>query len=215
MSWGPRHEDVFARHGFRLDEDAHERWRSEAADGLEHGPESASREQYRAWERERLRRLVTACGVGPDDATRLVEDLDSASKGFTMAAYDDAAPVLGELRRRGLTVAVCSNWDWDLDRALAQSGLDGLVDVAVTSARAGARKPHPRIYRYTLERCAVAADQALFVGDSWQPDVEGPRALGLSPVHIWRDGNSSVESPPPAEGIPRIRDLWGVMDHLD
>ena len=53
---------------------------------------------------------------------------------------------------RGLRLAICSNWDWDLEPAVAEAGLAGRFDIVVSSAWAGARKPHPRIYRYLLEQ---------------------------------------------------------------
>src|SRR2546423_7122215 len=184
-SWGPRYEDVLATRGFKIPDgvSVHD----DHIDGREHLEHSRSAEHYEAWERGRLLRFVEACGVGPDDADLLVDDLYTATKSFQLEAYPEVPGVLADLRERGITVAVCSNWDWHLDRAMTSAGLDGLVDVMVTSARAGARKPHPRIFRYTLDACGISdpAD-ALFVGDSWGPDVEGPAALGMRPVHVWR-----------------------------
>ena len=81
--------------------------------------------------------------------------------------------------------------------------------MVVTSAQAGARKPHPRIYQVTLERCGVAAADALFVGDTWGPDVEGPRAAGLHPVLVWRNG---AEAPADVPGVHRVADLRGVLE---
>ena len=66
-----------------------------------------------------------ACGVGEDDLDALVADLHTASKTYTLKAYDEVPDVLAELRRRGLIVAICSNWDWDIDRAVAGAGLEG------------------------------------------------------------------------------------------
>ena len=99
----------------------------------------------------------------------------------TMRAYEETAAVLAELRARGLTLAICSNWDWDLEEAIAAAGLTGTVDVTVSSAWIGARKPHRRMYDAVLERTGVAPEDALFVGDTWSCDVEGPRAAGLRP----------------------------------
>jgi putative hydrolase of the HAD superfamily len=189
-------------------------WRDEAIDGTEHVKHSQSAERYRAWEHDRLRRFVRACGVGPDDADILVDDLYTATKSFKLEAYPEVPDVLRDLRGRGLTVAVCSNWDWHLDRAMATAGLDGLVDVLVTSARAGARKPHPRIFHHTLEACGVEPTDALFVGDSWGPDVEGPTALGMRAVHVWRpEWDAQREAPPPTtDGVVRVPDLRGLPD---
>ena len=75
----------------------------------------------------------------------------------------------------------------DLEPAVAEAGLRDLVDVLVSSAWAGARKPHPKIFRTTLEQLGVGADEAVFVGDTWGPDVDGPRALGITPVYLERD----------------------------
>ena len=213
VSWGPTVEEVLARWDVLLDPDAKARWDWEAADGVDHGEHSADRDSYVAWEKDRLRRLAEGCRVSPADLDEVAAALYAATKAFTLEAYEEVPDVLAHLREMGVTVAVCSNWDWDLDRALDQAGLADLVEVVVTSAQAGARKPHPQIYRTALERCSVAPADALFVGDSWGPDVEGPLATGLRPVHVWRNG---IAPPPPplVDPVRRVRDLRGVLDLL-
>jgi putative hydrolase of the HAD superfamily len=133
-----------------------------------------------------------------------------SSKTYTLQAYDEVPEVLAELRGRGVTVAICSNWDWDLHRAVAAAGLEGMADVVVTSAQAGARKPHPRIFAHTLGRCGVEADQALFVGDTVYADVEGPLAYGMQAVHVWREDMEGDPPPLPPEAT-RARDLRAVL----
>jgi len=212
VSWGDTHEQVFARHGQRFDERTWG-WNfiGEINDGDDHPEHSVSRDAYVAWEHERLRRRARACGVGEDDLEALVADLHSASKTYSLEAYEEAAGVLAELRRRGLTLAICSNWDWDIERAIAGAGLDGAVDVVVTSARAGARKPHPRIFGHTLDLCGVEPGQALFVGDTFAPDVEGPVAQGLRALHVWRH-DMEGDPPPLPGGASRAPDLRAVLD---
>ena len=211
-TWGPPMEDVLRERGFEIPPDVS--IHDDRIDGREHLEQSRSAAHYEAWERDRLRHFVEACGVGPDDADVLVDDLYTATKSFQLEAYPEVPAVLDELRGRGITVAVCSNWDWHLDRAMAQAGLDGSVDVLVTSAQAGARKPHPRIFRHTLEACGVDAADALFAGDSWGPDVEGPAAFGMRPVHIWRPEWDGHRDPPPPviDGVVRLPDLRGLAD---
>jgi putative hydrolase of the HAD superfamily len=212
VTWGDTHAQVFARHGLPFDA---ERWGwnfvGETNDGDEHLEQSTSRDAYVAWERLRLRRRALACGVGEDDVDALVADLHTASKTYTLKAYDEVPDVLAELRRRGLILGICSNWDWDIDRAVASAGLEGAVDVVVTSARAGARKPHPRIFRHTLERCYVAPPEALFVGDTPYADVDGPLAYGMAAVHVWRDDMLGDPGPVPP-GAVRVPDLRPLLD---
>ena len=214
VSWGPDVGAVLSTHGLAMDEAARAAWEAEVFDGMEHHEHSASREHYLAWERARLRRLAEASGAGPDDIECLAAELHAATQHFRMAAYDEVPAVLAELRARGLVVAVCSNWTWDLQDALEQAGLGGAADLVVTSAQAGVRKPHPGIFALTLQRCAVDAAEAFFVGDTWYPDVEGARAAGLLPVHVWRDGEPGTADPPPPlpGGVHRVADLQGVLD---
>lgn len=214
-TWGPTREEVLGARGFEVPADITERWTDEAADGREHVEHSVSADHYLAWEHARLRSFVEACGVGPDDVDLLVEELHTANKSFELRAYPEVPDVLAELRAHKLTLAVCSNWDWHLERAMAQAGLTELVDVIVTSAQAGARKPHPRIFEHTLDRCGISDPTAVvFVGDSWSPDVEGPAAMGMRPVHVWRpEWNGEREPPPPiTDGVVRVPDLGGLID---
>ena len=219
--WGETHEEIFARRGLA---GPGAKWGSQwvggAVDGEEHVEHSASREAYVAWELERLRTRARACGVADDELEPLVADLHRATKTYTLAAYDEVADVLVALRRRGLVLAVCSNWDWDLADQVAHVGLDPLLDDIVTSAHAGARKPHSRIFAYTLDRCRLAPEETLFVGDTWRPDVEGPLAAGLRPVHLFSDDQvqrareSGLEAlaPPLPDGVVRATDLRAVLD---
>jgi putative hydrolase of the HAD superfamily len=211
VSWGAPHQAVFARHGLP---EAGDRWGDGwlvgPADGEAHEAQSATRESYRQWELDRLRRRARACGVPAARVDALVRDLDRETRATVMAAYGDAAGVLVELRRRGRTVGVCSNWSWDLEPALAQAGLAGLYDAAVSSAQAGMRKPDPRIYRLALARCGLRPEETLYVGDTWGCDVEGPRAVGMRAVHLCRPDRVAADR---VAGLAPLRDgIWRVAD---
>jgi putative hydrolase of the HAD superfamily len=183
-------------------------------DGIEHWEHSANEEVYEAWVRSRLRDLTRACGVDRQDEDRLLDAL-RASDGGAMVAYPEAMTTLRSLRQGGISVGVCSNWGWELDGFLEQVGLLDLVDAAVTSARAGARKPHPSIYTAAAAALGVHPSDALFVGDSWEPDVRGPTRAGMAAVHVWRDEERKGVSAPMLEpGDQRVAELSGVLELL-
>lgn len=83
---------------------------------------------------------------------------------------------LRALRRRGLAVAVVSNWDIALREQLAELALGDLP--VVTSAEAGAPKPDPAVFLLALEQLQVQPGRTLHMGDS-DSDAEGARAAGL------------------------------------
>jgi putative hydrolase of the HAD superfamily len=184
--WGPSWQELVAAVGYELPDEVRDRWWNDGVDGTEHDEHSQSRDHYVAWQSARVRRMLTECAIPVDIQDVLIARVREIGAHRRMRAYDDVAEVLAGLRDRGLTLAICSNWDWDLEEAIDAAGLSGAVDVVVSSAWVGARKPHRRMYDAVLDRAGVVAADALFVGDTWSCDVEGPRAAGLVPVYVRR-----------------------------
>jgi epoxide hydrolase-like predicted phosphatase len=58
-----------------------------------------------------------------------------------------------------------------------------LFDVIVVSAEEGVRKPDPEIFRRTLSRLGVTAEETIFVDDV-PANVEGARALGIHAIRF-------------------------------
>jgi putative hydrolase of the HAD superfamily len=127
---------------------------------------------------------------------------DALLAALRFRAYPDAAPALVELRARGLTVVVVSNWDHSLHERLAETGLAPLVDGAVASAELGHAKPERAIFEHALALAGAEAGAALHAGDSPREDVEGALAAGLRAVLVARDG-----PPPSPPAVPVIRSL--------
>jgi putative hydrolase of the HAD superfamily len=208
------YETVFAAHGYQPERAILDDYFSRY-DGVEHGAHSVNEEAYEAWVRLRLRDLTSACGVPDPHVDHLIDALRASDQG-AMVPYAESAPTLESLRASGLAIGVCSNWGWELNAFLDQVGLLGLVDVGVTSARAGARKPHPDIYAASLSALEVDPAQVVFVGDSWEPDVRGPRRMGMTAVHVWREEErQGMDAPALQPGDHRVGDLRGVLEVID
>jgi len=94
----------------------------------------------------------------------------------------DAAAVLQALGRRGLRLGVVSNADGRVEQQIEAAGLRPLVAVVVDSMLAGVEKPDPRIFHIALASLGVAAEDALYVGDIPQFDVEGALRAGLKAI---------------------------------
>jgi putative hydrolase of the HAD superfamily len=216
-AWGPSWQEMVAEIGFELPADVQDRWWNDGVDGIEHDEHSRSRDHYVAWQQLRLRGMLDECGVPVASQDVLIERAREIGGHRHIAAYDETASVLAELRARGVTLAICSNWDWDLDEAIAAAGLTGTVDVTVSSAWVGARKPHRRMYHAVLDRIGVAPADALFVGDTWTCDVEGPRAAGLVPLYL-RRAHLGIDKTAPddhhTQDVHRAEDLRPVLDLL-
>ena len=93
-------------------------------------------------------------------------------------AITGAIETLEGLRRRGIALAVVSNWDVGLAEHLERIGADRLFSAVVTSAEAGAAKPDPAAFRLALERLEVGPARAIHVGDE-NEDERGAAAAGM------------------------------------
>lgn len=210
-------DDVLADHGYELPPKTRDRWFNDGIDGIEHLEHSRSRDHYVAWQRERLLGMLAETDVHPGEYEIILQKLRDGAESRVLEAYPEVPGVLVELRARGLQLGICSNWDWDLAQAVDEVGLGDLVDVQVSSAWAGARKPHPRIFTDALTKLGADPGETAFVGDTWGPDVAGPRALGMTPLYVSRDGHWPDPTAPEEldpEGVVMITDLRGVLDHV-
>lgn len=171
---------------------------------VEHRRYSTGEALYRDWQRRRLDDLFVRCGVHEPARSALLDHIDDVRYTRLFEVFDDVPGAVSRLKQQGVTVGICSNWDWDLDRHLAHNGLDDVFDFVVCSASVGYRKPHPAIFERVLARAGVAASEVTFVGDDWHDDVTGARTAGFTPVHISRSGTCPVAD---HDGVTCVTDL--------
>ena len=117
--------------------------------------------------------------------------------------YDDVAPALRELARRGFKIGLISNSHRCLASFQQHFELDGLITAAVSSSEHGYLKPHPSIFEAALKLAGVEARNSVMVGDSVPHDIEGARRVGMRGILVHRADT------PPAGGadVAVIRDL--------
>ncbi len=91
-------------------------------------------------------------------------------------------------------IALVTNFDDTLtvQHVLKREKLTELFASIVISAELGIRKPRKEIFLNACEALGTAPDECLFVGDSWQCDIVGAKALGMDTAWI----NVERVSPP-------------------
>jgi len=129
--------------------------------------------------------------------------------------YEDTLPILKGLKSRGFNTAIVSNTTWgspanlwreEIDRL----GLSAYTDAVVFCRDVGWRKPAKEIFEFTLKKLQALPQQCIFVGDDPRWDLVGPRAVGIEPILIDRQGViQHVEKGPKC-----IRNLNELLDKL-
>jgi HAD superfamily hydrolase (TIGR01549 family) len=109
------------------------------------------------------------------------------------------------LRRARLKVGVCSNLAAPYANALLGC-LPDEPDAVLLSFEVGLMKPQPEIYELVCERLGLEPHQILFVGDTVEADVEGPRRAGLFAMHIdeFQAGLANGEAPGAPEPVTEL-----------
>jgi putative hydrolase of the HAD superfamily len=128
----------------------------------------------------------------------------------------DAAPLLRELRRRGIKVGVLSNTMWPRqvhEQIFARDEILELIDGAVYSSEIPWVKPHPEAFRAAMQAVGMTdpAD-CVFVGDRPYDDVHGAKSMGMRAVLVPNSDVPGFEAAEPDAVIGRLGDL---LKHLD
>ena len=163
------------RFGLRLDPTRYEEARAAAVASLKRHPELEHDEEVWVAFTEAI---VRGMGGDADSAGECALEMTRRwEQSANFELYDDALPVLEELRRYGLKLGLVSNTGRDLDEFVTHHRLD--VDAALSSRAHGKTKPDPTIFRAVLERLVVEPGHAAMVGDSPDDDIAGARAIGM------------------------------------
>jgi HAD superfamily hydrolase (TIGR01549 family) len=163
------------RFGLQLDPERYATARERAVEGIRRHPELEHDEEIWVAFTERI---IRGMGGNSDSAYECAVAMTRAwehAEHFEL--FDDALPVLEDLRVRGLKLGLVSNTGRDLDAFVAHHRLD--VDVAIGSGAFGRTKPHPAIFRAVLARLEVEPRDAAMVGDSIEDDIDGAHAAGI------------------------------------
>lgn len=103
-------------------------------------------------------------------------------------AFEDASPVIEQLRAAGILVGALSNAPkaMQIDK-LARTGL-GDLDILVTLDTFGVGKPDPRVFLEACRLLGTAPEETMYVGDELDIDARGAAAVGLAGVWLDRPG---------------------------
>jgi len=145
---------------------------------------------------------------------------DALSKAdFELGRYQDmaimnppreVAPALADLRRRGLRLCILSNSDDSDTRAWQRSPLAPYFDATAFSCDTGYEKPAKDAYLTALDMLKGSPDDAAYVGDGGNGELEGAQDAGFQAVVFMR-GNVAIDGMRTPQEIGHFE---RVADHI-
>ena len=121
-----------------------------------------------------------------------------------------AREVLRELEGR-YRLYILSNGFQELQcRKMRSAGIDGYFRKVVLSDDIGVLKPHAPIFHFALSATQSRLEESLMIGDSWENDVAGARAVGMHQVYYDVAGRTDLPFKPTYH-ITDLRELLAFL----
>ena len=125
-----------------------------------------------------------------------------------------AKELLNRLHEMGIQTAVISNMDFSGDllrQTLNQIFPNNHFQFVIASSDYGVRKPNHYIFDAGITRSKLSPADIWYVGDKVKVDVEGSRAVGMTPVLYKFERNTYGELP---EGLIVIDDMIDLLKYM-
>ena len=125
-----------------------------------------------------------------------------------------AKELLDRLHEMGIQTAVISNMDFSGDllrQTLNRIFPNNHFQFVIASSDYGVRKPNHYIFDAGITRSNLSPTDIWYVGDKVKVDVEGSRAVGMTPVLYKFERNTYGELP---EGLIVIDDMIDLLKHM-
>ncbi|HJW90897.1 MAG TPA: HAD family hydrolase [Anaerolineales bacterium] len=133
----------------------------------------------------------------------------------------EALPILSNLHAQGYRLGLVSNAadDEDVQVLVDKGGLRPVVEVIVSSAAVGIRKPSPKIFEQALNSLGVPASRAAMIGDSLGADILGAKNAGMFSIWITRRAEAPAnqahaETIHPDATIQSLSELPSLLESL-
>ena len=121
-------------------------------------------------------------GESVSSAIERTREANDSGLGIWCVPVEGFHETIDALTGRGLTVGIISNSDGRLVDRLTALGMADRFSFILDSAVLGVSKPNPRIFQIATEESTLPAHACAYVGDYYEIDVEGARAVGMRPV---------------------------------
>ena len=126
-----------------------------------------------------------------EDRNKLKQSKKSFYEFFQRAAflYEDVKILLDYCKENNIKCSVYTDVAYGMDDEYSLKDIEEIrdyIDLKLTSANVGYRKPNKKGFEIMLEKFNCKPEEMLYIGDE-QKDIVGPQSIGMKAVLIKRD----------------------------
>ena len=153
-------------------------------------PEDEKDKEYDDFRVHMFTKFCEFHGVKSTEVMGVVQKLMLNDRSWTVKAKEYAHSLIWFCNEKRIPIAICSNWDYPIDKYLKQAELPATLP-ALLSRDIYSRKPSKEFFScaHTLVGKHIPLEAIWFVGDSWSADIVGAIRYGLTPVMVGEGEN--------------------------
>ncbi len=160
---------------------------------------------------ETFRRLLESLNLNTDGLAEQISSEYAALREQMLHLHEETLEVLHTLRERYPLFVITNGPAYEQRRELKVLGLEGLFDVVAIEGEVGVGKPHKPIFEFVEQQLGLPPEQMLFVGNSWEHDVQGALNAGWHAAWVNREGAPHPQPDSPALELPNLRPLLELL----
>lgn len=152
--------------------------------------------------------------VAPEPLCRLADTMTEEFLTKTNSHFrllPDAAEVVKTLAQHYPLTIVSNGFHEVQYYKLEHSGLQSCFQHVLISDEVGINKPQAGIFLEALKRNGVNADEAVMIGDSYNSDIQGARAVGIDQIWVRAKGIESDADERATYEVEHLRDVLKLL----
>ncbi|MFN4034173.1 MAG: HAD family hydrolase [Fimbriimonadales bacterium] len=160
---------------------------------------------------EAFRRLLQRLNLDTDGLAEQISAEYAFLREELLHLHEESLEVLHALRERYPIFVITNGPAYEQRRELQKLGIEAMFDIVAIEGEVGVGKPHKPIFEFVQGQLNLPAEQILFVGDSWENDVQGALNAGWQAAWVNREG---LPHPKPDSPVPVLTNLRPLLEHL-
>ena len=121
--------------------------------------------------------------------------------------FDGAIEVLEYLATKYQLHIITNGFHDVQHRKLKKSGIYNYFKTITTSEEVGLKKPNPVIFKMALQKAATPPEKSMMIGDSFEADILGAKAVGMQTLYYNYRRTKPVENQLIVENLFEIKKL--------
>lgn len=162
--------------------------------------------------------ILARHGVDNPDLAHQARRWYQQNRFLGLRLFPDARELLHQIRSLPSvrTIGLITNGPEEVQREkIALLELWDVVDFAVISGEVGFEKPDPRIFERALRIGGVSADEAIYIGDSPEYDMDGAHNAGIDRIWVNRArGPWPLRTPAPEREADSLGAVLRLLDAI-